>query len=92
MAQTGIDNNRVATALAVDTNNVTQPLRVDAATSRLLIVITPMVTTTPATLALKIDDNRVGTSEVVTDDANETVTPLIIDTRTGFLFVDVLEE
>ena len=92
MANSAIDNNRNATALAVDTTGATQPLRVDVSTSRLLLVITPMGTTTPATVTRKVDANRNGTSAAVTDDANLTITPLIVDNRTGFLFVDVLEE
>jgi len=92
MSNSAIDNNREATALAVDTNGATEPLRVDVATSRLLINIDSATTTSPATLSAKIDENRIGTSYGVTDNTDLTVTTLIIDNRSGFLFVDLLLE
>ena len=90
MSNSAKDNNFVSTALASDgTSTGTEPLRVDPATSRLLMDIEVTSSTTPAALSHKRDDNFVPVDYAVTDDANETLTPLIIDNRSGYLFVDL---
>jgi len=90
MSQAKRDENYEPTALAVDTNGNTEPLRVDPVTGRLLIEIYIVSSTTPATLAGKRDENRIPSGLAVTDDG--TPTPLIIDNRNGYLFVDLLRE
>lgn len=91
MSQSGIDQNQVKTALAVDTNGVTQPLRCDPSTGRLLVEVTIVSSTSPATLpaTLPRDQNRIPVAGGVTDDASQTITPLIVDSRNGYLFVDI---
>jgi len=83
------DNNFVTTALAYDGVSTTEPLRVDAATSRLLIEINYVPDETPPTLVHKRDNNFVPVAYAVTDDANETPTPLIVDTTNNYLFIDI---
>ena len=89
MANSSIDDNFVKTALAADTGTGTEPLRVDPSTSRLLITAEVTSSTTPAALSHKRDNNFVPVDYAVTDDANETLTPLIIDNRSDYLFVDL---
>lgn len=91
-AQAKRDQNKVPTLLAVDTNGDTQPMRVDPSTSRLLIEIVAVTDSTPSTLAVKRDENRVHVGCAVTDDGSATVTPLIVDNRNGYLFVDLVTE
>ena len=83
-----IDDNFTKTAIASDGVTGIEPLRVDPVTSRLLIDVEVTTSTTPATLESKRDDNFVPVSYAVTDDASENLTPLIIDNRSGYLFVD----
>lgn len=89
-----IDNNFTKTATASDGVTGIEPLRVDPVTSRLLVDIEVTTSTTPATLPAvgKIDDNYTKTATAVTDDANETITPVIIDSRSGYLFIDFILE
>jgi len=96
MANAQRDENRIPVGLAVsDTDGeTTLPLYLDSATNRLLIeieVVTDNVGTLPAQPAIR-DQNNVPVSLAVTDDANETPTPLLIDSRNGFLYLDVLIE
>ena len=92
MSDSKVDNNYVRTALASDNSTSTEPLRVDPVTSRLLVDIEITTSTTPPTLSGKRDDNYVPTAYALTDDANETLTPLIIDNRSGYLWVDMILE
>lgn len=90
------DENRVTVGGGVtdDSNKTVEPLRTDPVTGRLLIEIYGVTSTTPSTLktvAYK-DGNYANTGIAVTDDANSTVTPLIIDSRNNYLFVDLLIE
>lgn len=84
------DENAVHTALAVDTNGVVEALRCDPSTSRLLIDVTIVSSTVPATLPAqaKHDENCIPSAMGVTDDAAATITPLIVDSRNNYLFVD----
>ena len=95
MANALRDNNRVPTKIASDDAGSVEPLRVDPANNRLLLDVTVVTdagyagtwpTRTPR------DNNRVPIAMAVTDDADETVTPLRIDNRNGLLFVDWFAE
>ena len=92
MANSKIEDNFIRTALASDGVSSTEPLRVDPVTSRLLIDVEVTTSTIPAALNGKIDDNYTRTAFAVTDDVAETQTPLIIDNRNGYIFIDVLTE
>ena len=89
------DDNRIHTALASDGAGGLEPLRVDHATSRLLLEVTGLAgtgivgdwpTRSPR------DDNYIPIICGVTDDANEDITPLRIDRRNDLLNVDLLVE
>jgi len=92
MSQAKRDNNSIPTSLAVDTDGNTEPLRVDPATGRLLIEVAVVSSTDPATPSGKRDNNQIPVSYAITDDASATPTPLIIDNRNGYLFVDLVQE
>lgn len=84
------DNNYVPTALVVDETGAVQNLEIDTSSGRLLIDVTLVATTTPTlpTDAVR-DENNIPT--IMGDDSG-TATPLIIDNRNGYLFLDVLVE
>lgn len=93
MGNAQIDENRQNTAIAVDTSGNPAPLLVDPDTDRLLIDIT--YTTNPGATVLngnKSDENKERLTQAVTDDANSTPTPLHIDNRNGYLFLDLVLE
>jgi len=96
MAQAARDENYVASALGVsDADSVTTlPLRVDPVTNRLLIDLSVNTNTAPPTLPTNAerDDNFVPVGLGVTDDSNLTPTPILIDSRTGYLWADVIVE
>ena len=89
------DENFIAVALGVsDTDGTTTlPLSVDPVTGRLLIEINGQLTdgnTVP--LMVGRDENWRETASAVTDDADETVSPLIVDNRNNYLYIDLLVE
>ncbi len=95
MADAPRDDNQVPVACGVDENGDVQPLRVDPVTNRLEIDITNVAYDTAApTLPATVprDSNNVPVSCAVTDDAGETVTPLLIDATSGLLWVDLVSE
>ena len=94
MAQALRDENQVTVALGYDeTNDATQMFRVDPSTNRLLIEVHKVSSTVPVTREnAKHDGNHIGTDAGVSDDASTNFSNLIIDNRTGFLFVDLLDE
>jgi hypothetical protein len=85
------DSNRVPVALGVDGSGNTLPLRVDPATGRLLIEIVGVTSVSPPTLptTLPRDSNRVHVAGAM---SGTDVSPLLIDTRNGTLWVDILVE
>ena len=88
------DNSGVPVGLGTDGVGGTKQLRVDPATSRLLIDITIVADTTPPTFPIvaKRDNNQIPVGMAVTDDANQTPRPLLIDSRNGYLFCDIIVE
>lgn len=91
MAQAKRDENRITSGLAFD-GTTTQPLKVDPVTGRLLIAIDIVSSTSPAnsrTLA-KHDDNCEPTALVVDD--NGDYKNLLVDSRNGSLWCDILVE
>ena len=92
MPQAGIDENSVKTLLGYNpTTGLSEPLQVATASGRLLLDITVVSSTTPGTIQEIRDENYVPGMIGVEDD-DGTITPLIIDSRNGYLFVDVLQE
>ena len=88
-----IDDNRVRTVLGWDdTNSVTEPLQVATASGRLLLDLSVVTSTTPGALTAEYDDIRVPLAYAVSDDANETITPLMIDARNGVIFIDLVND
>jgi len=87
-----IDGNRgyVAMAITDDVNQTPTALQVDSSTGRLLIEIAGIVTTsTPSLSGNQIDGNSEHVPTAVTDDANLVETPLIVDNRNDYLFIDL---
>lgn len=95
MANAKKDDNRVPVALVDDGAATTEPLRVSPANSRLILDVASVtdngITGTWPTRSPR-DANNEPIAMGVTDDANETPTPLRIDNRNGLLFVDLLVE
>ena len=90
MAEAKRDDNRVTTAIAWNADDsVAENLQCATASSRLLLDITTVTDYTPGTVAMARDDNRCPVACAVTDDSNETVTPLTVDSVNGYLFVDI---
>jgi hypothetical protein len=85
------DPNRVPLAMGVSGSD-TVPLRVDAATGRVILDVTATTTTVPATLPATIprDENHVPVSAGV--HTTSVVSPLIVDNRSGLLFIDLVIE
>lgn len=69
--------------------SVTRPqsLKVDPVTGALLVEITVTTNTTPVLNRPRIDENARGTANAV--DTNGVIRPLLIDNRTGYLWVDI---
>lgn len=89
------DENYVTVAMGIsDTDGATTlPLSVDPVTGRLLIDIDGQLTDgliMPAMVGR--DENWRETASAVTDDADETVSPLIVDNRNNYLYIDLLIE
>ena len=85
------DGTTVAGAVQEGTS-IVAPFKVDPVTGRLLIVITPIASTVPASTAKdsRFDENRTNTGTVVDDNGN--LCPLLIDDATGYLMCDVVIE
>lgn len=89
MGNASIDDNRVRTALGWDeTNLVTIPLQCATASGRLLVDVIDVIDSTKGSLKSKIDDNYVRTCLV--QDSNGNIVPLMIDTRNGCVYVDII--
>lgn len=93
------DQNRVPTALGASIiDDTTQPLLVDPATDRLLVVIYPSadeaLVNGEYSDRAKRDPNHVPVGLAVTDDSNEDVKSLITpaDPTAQYLYVDLLIE
>lgn len=89
------DENFITVAMAItdDANKTTMPLLVDPATGRLLIEIDGQETDgTSAPAMVGRDENWRETSCAVTDDATKSVSPLIVDNRNNYLYIDLLVE
>lgn len=94
MANAKRDDNKVPVALAESEDGTTEPLRVDPATSYLLVDVARVddngiIGSWPSRSPR--DDNRIPIIMGETDDVNATPTPLRIDRRNGYLFVDLIE-
>lgn len=83
-----IDANQQYVALGWD-GTAAVPLKVDAATGRLLIEITPVTDSVSVLHDGKPDDNHEYVS-IASDGTNTKA--LLIDHRNGFLYCDVLDE
>lgn len=85
------DSNHVPVALGVDGSGNTLPLRVDPATGRLLIEIVGVTSVSPPTLpaTLPRDANHVTVAGAM---SGSSVAPILIDSRNGTLWVDLLVE
>lgn len=88
------DDNSGYVAMAVEDNaaSAVANLKVDPATSRLLIAVTIVTSTSPVANTAKTDDNFEGTAMAVTDDADATIKPLLVDNRNGLLWADISVE
>ena len=93
MSEAKKDENHEKVGLAYDeTNETTEPLLVDPITDRLEIVITEDggAGGTPVSIeGAPRDDNHVPIIMGVTDDANETVVPILTDDN-GLILCDIL--
>ena len=87
------DNSGVPVGLGSD-GTTTKQLRVDPATSRLLIDVTVVSDVAPPSFPTTMprDRNAVPVAGAVTDNAAKTPRPLLIDSRNGLLFVDFFAE
>lgn len=93
MAQAPRDQNDCPAALVWDSSNsTTAPIKVDPSTGRLLIDITIVSSTTPVLNGVKRDDNFVTTCAGTADNAGASVMPLLIDSRNGYLWMDIVVE
>ncbi len=94
--QAGRDDNYVVSGLGVDDTDVTitEPLFVDPSTSRLQVAIqqTSDAASPTAPGTAPRDENFVVVGMGVTDDANLTPTPIFVDVRSGYLWVDAVAE
>ena len=90
MAQAGKDDNYASTALLSDGAGSTEPLRVDPATGYVLVdVAVTAATVAPSTSqAAARDQNDVPVGMVV-EDGSSTLCPLVVDTSTSRLLVDM---
>lgn len=91
MANAGIDANTRATATGVSSSDssVVLPLRCDPATSRLLIDISIIASSSPPAAHPTVDANTRAVASAVTDDAAATIEPLRCVAATGYLLVDI---
>lgn len=85
------DNNHVPSVLGVDGDGNIVVVEADGSTARLLLEITPVADSSPATLSKELDENGVPVPLVELDDGSG-LTPLMYENTTGLLFVDILEE
>lgn len=90
------DSNSRATKLAAVDDGTLNPqlLKVDHSTGRLLIEVHIVTDTTPNQLPMprRTDGNSVATSSAEYDDGSGTISALLIDSRNGCLWVDLIEE
>jgi len=83
-----IDENREHTRKAVDENGDIQDLLVDPITGRLLVDITIVADSGSSVLNTeKIDENKEWVAQGAKSDG--TPTPLHMDSRNGYLYVDI---
>ena len=95
MAQAKRDQNRVTVGMGVtdDADKTPSQLLVDPSTERLLIDITVVATSTPVLGTVASHDADYTTTKLgVYDDSTKTVSTLLIDSRNGYLYCDVLVE
>jgi hypothetical protein len=83
------DENREYLALA-DNGSIAEPLRVDPVTGRLLIEIFYKPEIARTLNRTKIDENYEPAVKAVDDDGE--IVPLLIDSRNGYLLVDIINE
>jgi len=90
MAEAGRDNNYVSTALLSDGAGNTEPLRVDPATGYVLIdVVITSATTPPSTAQIAPRDNNFVPVSLVVEDGSTVLAPLVVDTATSRLLIDM---
>jgi len=90
-----IDENRAGSSLVTEDNagSLTNSLLVDATTGRLLIACYKVTEpSAPVKNNINIDENRKNVAFGVTDDSSSVATPLAVDSRNGYLFVDLIVE
>ena len=90
MIQAKRDNNYESVGLAYDGTD-TQPLLVDPVTSRLLISCYTIKASPTVHSRLKRDNNHIPVAGGTTD-TTSVATPLQIDSDSGFLSIDLLQE
>lgn len=88
------DNNMVPVMIGTDGVGGVKQLRADPASKRLLIDITIVSDVAPPSFPVtaKRDNNGEPVGMAVTDNAAKTPRPLLIDSRNGYLFCDILVE
>jgi hypothetical protein len=88
------DNSGVPVGLGSDGVGGTKQLRVDPATNRLLIDIAVLPDVDPPTFPITAprDNSNNPVGMAVTDNAAKTPRPLLIDSRNGYLFCDIIIE
>ena len=84
-----VDENREYLSLASDGSSAV-PIRVDPVTGRLLIEIYYLPEVARTLNRTKIDENSEDVSKAINDDGD--IVPLLIDSRNGYLLVDLLVE
>lgn len=92
MAQASLDQNSKPTLIGVSSVDGVTPTRcrVDAVTGYLLADIKPISQFTTTSPAVKIDENANRVGAVVTDNAAQTIKPLISDPNNpGYLLADL---
>ena len=84
-----VDENREYLSLASD-GSAAVPIRVDPATGRLLVAIYSLAEAARTLNRSKVDENSEDVSKAINDDGD--IVPLLIDSRNGYLLVDLLVE
>lgn len=90
MANAPRDNNREPVVLVLGTDGVLYPLYLDSVTHRVLIDVTLVADVPAPALAPAIDNNRQPVSEGVTANAALSPSPLLMQTATKYLWVDIM--
>lgn len=84
------ENSRPTSTATLDApSEFVRRLRVNPSTNRLLVTIYAVDDDSSELNDKKVDENSVETITAVTDDLNNDVRPLQVDSRNGYLYCDV---